>query len=83
MDKKNGSVEWFCNTEGLIHSYTKTLQNKVYCGDDKGFLYILNAGKREVINKYHIGKPVLTKPLIDDKKILVGCKGSFYCINDD
>lgn len=80
LNKKSGSIKWYYNAENKIFSYTNTVGDKVYCGSDDGYLYVLELGTGELIKKYYIGKEILTKPLIYKGRIYLGCKGKFCCI---
>ena len=76
---KKGWIKWFYNTEGRNMCYTKTINKRVYAGSNDGFLHIINLNTG-LGTKYHVGKEILTKPIITRNGIVLGCKGEYKCI---
>lgn len=81
LDKFNGLIQWFYNTDRIIYSSTKTTDNKVYCGDNDGYLHVIDLKGGKLTEKYDAGNEILTKPVIEDGVAYLGCKGAFVCID--
>ncbi|MCF7861533.1 PQQ-binding-like beta-propeller repeat protein [Candidatus Woesearchaeota archaeon] len=83
LNKTNGSIRWFYNTEDLNFSYTNTIDGKVYCGSDDNHLYIIDMTTGQLIGKYYVGNPILSKPLICGDNAILACKGMICSIDLD
>ena len=81
-NNKNAKVKWAKNIDVAIYSRPAFDKNRVYFGDDLGFMHCISARNGKDIWSYKTGSRIISSPEVSNNKVVFGSTdGNIYCLN--
>ncbi len=85
LSADTGRLVWEYQTEAEVYAACSVAGDKLFFGDDKGFLYCLGSDGKQVWKKDMSGAHIWSTPALIDDKIIIptGYNKKVYCLYQD